>query len=104
MNEQKPEGKNVGWSALLGDTQRLMKRCQVGVGGRNALDEAHSIMAECYGTLGRLSGALEDLELHATRGIAPGWVGVPEVEWDAVMTPNAKAQGLLRPEGNSDGK
>lgn len=36
------------------DVERLMKRCQVGVGGRNALDEAHDIMAECYGTLGAL--------------------------------------------------
>jgi len=34
--------------------ERLMKRCQIGVGGRNALDTAHSIMAECYGTLGAL--------------------------------------------------
>ena len=36
------------------DVERLMKRCQVGVGGRGALDEAHDIMAECYGTLGAL--------------------------------------------------
>lgn len=34
--------------------ERLMKRCQIGVGGRNALDDAHDIMAECYGTLGAL--------------------------------------------------
>jgi len=34
--------------------ERLMKRCQIGVGGRNALDTAHDIMAECYGTLGAL--------------------------------------------------
>lgn len=34
--------------------QKLMKRCQVGVGGKNALDDAHDIMAECYGTLGVL--------------------------------------------------
>ena len=35
--------------------ERLMKRCQISVGGRNALDTAHSIiMAECYGTLGAL--------------------------------------------------
>ena len=33
---------------------RLMKRCQIGVGGRNALEEAHSIMADCYGTIGAL--------------------------------------------------
>lgn len=37
------------------DIARLMKRCQIGVGGRNALDDAHDIMAECYGTLGKLS-------------------------------------------------
>ncbi len=34
--------------------ERLMKRCQIGVGGRNALDNAHDIMSECYGTLGAL--------------------------------------------------
>lgn len=33
---------------------RLMKRCQIGVGGRNALENAHSIMSDCYGTLGLL--------------------------------------------------
>jgi hypothetical protein len=36
------------------DAERLMKRCQTGVGGRKALDEAHNIMAECYGTIGAL--------------------------------------------------
>lgn len=34
--------------------ERLMRRCQRGVGGPRALDEAHDIMAECYGTLGAL--------------------------------------------------
>lgn len=41
------------------EVEALMKRCQIGVGGRNALDEAHSIMAECYGTLGLLMLCLE---------------------------------------------
>ncbi len=36
------------------DAEKLMKRCQVGVGGRNALEEAHNIMAECYGIIGAL--------------------------------------------------
>lgn len=36
------------------EAERLMKRCQRGVGGRGALDEAHSIMADCYGTIGAL--------------------------------------------------
>lgn len=34
--------------------QRLMKRCQIGVGGSNALDDAHAIMADCYGVIGSL--------------------------------------------------
>jgi len=38
----------------MSDVADLMKRCQRGVGGRNALNDAHDIMAECYGTLGRL--------------------------------------------------
>lgn len=40
---------------------RLIKRCQIGVGGRHALEDAHDIMAECYGTLGRLRGENERL-------------------------------------------
>ena len=34
--------------------ESVMKRCQIGVGGRNAIDTVHDIMAECYGTLGAL--------------------------------------------------
>ena len=44
-----------------------MKRCQRGVGGRNALDEAHDIMAECYGTLGRLESERAALEAENAR-------------------------------------
>lgn len=40
--------------ATTEEVKRLMKRCQIGAGGRNALDTAHDIMAECYGTLGAL--------------------------------------------------
>lgn len=36
------------------DAERLMKRCQIGVGGRDALGTAHDIMAQCYGTIGAL--------------------------------------------------
>ena len=46
------------------DAERLMKRCQIGVGGRNALDTAHDIMSECYGTLGAL--------LHERDGLLRG--------------------------------
>ena len=45
----------------MSDVAELMKRCQRGVGGRNALDEAHDIMAECYGTLGRLESERDAL-------------------------------------------
>ena len=34
--------------------ESLMKRCQNGAGGPNALDEVHGILAECYGVLGAL--------------------------------------------------
>lgn len=56
-NERSPAP--VGWNEGLGPpperaaVDKLMKRCQIGVGGRHALDNAHDIMAECYGTLGR---------------------------------------------------
>ena len=41
--------------------ERLMKRCQIGVGGRNALEDAHSIMADCYGTIGSLVSERDEL-------------------------------------------
>jgi hypothetical protein len=46
------------------NVEALMKRCQIGVGGRHALDNAHDIMAECYGTLGALMLAVEKLHVE----------------------------------------
>ena len=46
------------------EVDALMKRCQVGVGGRHALDDAHSIIAECSGTLGALMLEVEALRLR----------------------------------------
>ena len=40
--------------ATTDEVERLMERCQIALGGRNALDTAHDIMAECYGMLGAL--------------------------------------------------
>lgn len=57
------------------DIEALMARCQRGVGGRKALDEAHSIMAECYATLGALMLEVEQLRrrdgAHALRQALP---------------------------------
>ena len=50
----------------------LMKRCQIGVGGKHALDNAHNIMAECYGTLGALMLRVEELERRHTITIDHG--------------------------------
>ena len=50
------------------EVDALMKRCQIGVGGRHALDNAHSIMAECYGTLGLLMLCVEFYCARATCG------------------------------------
>lgn len=51
----------LGQAPTRAEVDALMKRCQIGVGGRHALDNAHSIMAECYGTLGRQQIEIERL-------------------------------------------
>lgn len=56
----------------MSDVDALMKRCQVGVGGRRALDDAHDIMAECYGTLGRMR--LEIERLRGEADVMRGWI------------------------------
>ena len=43
------------------DAEKLMKRCQIGVGGPYALNKAHDIMAECYGTIGSLVQERDEL-------------------------------------------
>lgn len=58
--------------ARRADVEALMKRCQIGVGGRDALDAAHSIMAECYGTLGRQQAEID--RLHALLIECEKWV------------------------------
>lgn len=52
------------------DVDRLMKCCQTGVGGRN---DAHDILAECYGALDRQQAEIDRLKT-ALRAIseAPG--------------------------------
>lgn len=77
------------------------------------MPEAHAKMVEAkrYGALAdeidRLRGMvgghddlsqalidrLENLEVQAVREIAPGWVGIPTVEWDSIMGQNDQAQG-----------
>lgn len=47
------------------EVERLMKRCQIGVGPRQ-MGEAHDIMAECYGTLGLLMSCVEFFHARAT--------------------------------------
>ena len=43
-------------------TEALMKRCQIGVPrGPNAYDQLHSILAECYGTLGAQATEIDRL-------------------------------------------
>ena len=40
---------------ILDRAEQTMKRCQ---SGTPYLDDAHSILADCYGTIGRLSGLI----------------------------------------------
>lgn len=62
--------------------EQLMKRCQIGVGGRGALDAAHDIMAECYGTLGALVKERDRLRMMLDGRPAIN-AGLPEtyIEW-----------------------
>ena len=43
------------------EVEKLMKRCQIGCGGRNALADPHDILADCYGTLGALDAEVRRL-------------------------------------------
>lgn len=63
------EAKRYG--ALADEIDRLRGM----VGGHDDLSQA-------------LIDRLENLEVQAVREIAPGWVGIPTVEWDSIMGPN----------------
>lgn len=60
--------------------EALIKRCQIGVGGRKALDDAHEIMAECYGTIGAL--VAERDRLRAELKIISTWAACGRHEED----------------------
>jgi hypothetical protein len=57
----------LGETVKTSDAERLMKACQIGVGGRGALDKAHDIMAACYGTIGSLVAERDRLLQEVTR-------------------------------------
>lgn len=50
-----------------------------------------SLLKDAAYEIARLHDALENLEIQAIRDIAPGWIGIPAVEWDSIMTPNVRA-------------
>lgn len=60
--------------------EALMKRCQVGVGGRHALDDAHSIMADCYGSLGALVQERDRLAARLAAVIGQVAMPIPGLE------------------------
>ena len=46
---------------ILDRAEQTMKRCQRGT---PYLDDAHNILADCYGTIGRLSGLIHQHNQH----------------------------------------
>lgn len=40
--------------------EELMKKCQTGCGGHNALDDCNNLLAECYGTIGKMLKWIEE--------------------------------------------
>lgn len=49
------------------DVEILMKQCQIGVGGKDALNKAHNIMADCFGTLGALARERDQLQAELAK-------------------------------------
>lgn len=61
------------------EDEDVMKACQRGFGNyKGALDDANNLLAECYGTIGKLS-----IELNAARAAmeaakkSKGWDSIP---------------------------
>lgn len=80
------------------DVDRLMKRCQIGVGPRQ-MGEAHDIMAECYGTLGALMLTVERYAaaLDWIEGATAATPGLTEAQLGrALAAIGRKAGGELR--------
>ena len=48
------------------EVQLLMKKCQMGFGGREVLNNANDVLAECYGLLGLLMHCMEFYQARAT--------------------------------------
>lgn len=66
------------------NNDQIMKLCQRGFGNYNgALDDANNLLAECYGTIGRLVGALEYVRevLNDADVNCFGENGNGEIEW-----------------------
>jgi len=46
--------------------KEVMKKCQIGFGNYpNALQDANNLLAECYGTIGKLSAEIAELKAAA---------------------------------------
>lgn len=86
----------LGLAQTRAEVDALMKRCQIGVGGRHALDNAHSIMADCYGTLGRQQIEIERLRAlladvyNQTRHPDYDWPSCLQREVDEALWTNAE--------------
>ena len=83
----------------MNEVERLMKRCQTGCGGRNALDDAHGLLAECYGTLGlldaRLQIATEALRYYENRSPEHGTRNTAAVALDEIEATKGKKQAEI---------
>lgn len=54
---------------FLAKAERVMAQCQRGTGGRHALENAHAIMADAYGTIGRMVAFFRQNPEHMTTEI-----------------------------------
>lgn len=84
-----------GPCAYCGLTREQWSQCKSGFPGCARGDDA--MLCPNVGALLEADEKLDRLLVQATREIAPGWVGIPSVEWDSIMGPNAKVSGGRRP-------
>ena len=69
-----------GWRVACATLAAEVRRLRAMVGGAGDTSQ-------------KLIDRLEMLEVQAVREIAPGWIGIPAIEWDLIMGPNVEFSG-----------
>lgn len=50
------------------------------------------VLVDAKSEIERLRKTLDSLEMQAIKDVVQGWMSIPSVEWDSIMTPNAQIE------------